>query len=739
VEISDQVLLKGASNMSDWKLSRRTFLKATGALGAAAAVGVGGHSLLQKVSVANAQAQAATGEEIKNSICDMCCIGYCGIQVLVKDGRATRVQSWADYPNGPICSKGNAILQQVYHPDRLKYPMKRTKPKGSADAGWVRISWDEAYTTIANKLAEMKQKYGAEKVVFYVGDPKEEPRPPAQRLGLAFGSPNYGTESSTCATSMQMAATLNGGGGLPISNQTKTVILWAKNPAWSMVRDVASQIFAIKDRGGTLIVVDPRLTPTAQLADIHLQLRPGTDGALALGMANVIINEGLYDADFVRDWTYGFDEFKEYVQAFTPEKVEEITWVPAAKIRQAARVYATQKPTSWVTTASPTVHHANGLQNQRAIGALIGLTGNVTVPGLSPSVAGVSVPEINDPGGLFAKLKGLKPDKKYFPLWWEMIEQLQMNKLPEYVKDGELKAGLWIGANFRMWPQSKEYHKAISDMEFTAGADFWMTPTMELMDIILPVATSLERLGPVKVAGRRVFLRTPVIQPIGEAKGDREWMFELAVKMGLGADFWNGSVEGSIDWQLEKLGLKAADLMKEPKGVVIPAGAPTPASDKPGFRTTTGKFEFYSQRLKNAGYDPLPTYKEPVESPTSTPDLAKKYPLVLNTGSREPMFVASRHRNNPWLRELHADPKVDMNPKDAAARGIKQRDNVIVEGPRGSIKVKANLTELAMPGVAHVYQGWEGDADINLICGRTFDPISGFPSFKSEICEVKKA
>lgn len=724
--------------MSDWKLSRRTFLKATGALGAVAVAGVGGHKLLKSGSVALAQT-AASGEEGKYSICDMCAIGYCGIQVMVKDGRATRVQNWADYPMGPICSKGNAILQQVYHPDRLKYPMKRTKPRGSADAGWVRISWDEAYSTIATKLNEIKQKYGADKVVFYVGDPKEEPRPPAQRLGLAFGSPNYGTESSTCATSMQMAATLNGGGGLAITDQTKTVILWAKNPAWSMVRDVASNIFAIKDRGGTLIVVDPRLTPTAQLADIHLQLRPGTDGALALGMANVIINEGLYDADFVRDWTYGFDEFKAYVQAFTPEKVEEITWVPAAKIRQAARVYATQKPTSWVTTASPTVHHTNGCQNQRAIGALLGLTGNIAVPGLKASVPGVSVPEINDPGGLFKKLKDLKPDKKYFPMWWEMIEQLQMNKLPEYVRDGDLKAGLWIGANYRMWPQSPEFAKAITDMEFTAGADFWMTPTMELMDIVLPVATSLERLGPVKVAGRRVFLRTPVIQPIGESKYDREWMFELAVKLGLGADFWNGSVEASIDWQLEKLGLKAADLMKEPKGVVIPAGAPTPASDNPGFNTPSRKFEFFSQRLAKAGFDGLPTYKEPEVSPVSTPDLAKKFPLILNTGSREPMFVASRHRNNPYLRELHPDPRVDMNPKDAAARGIKQGDNVIVEGPKGSVKVKANLTELAMPGVVHVYQGWAGEADINLVCGRYFDPISGFISFKSEIGEVKKA
>jgi len=524
---------------------------------------------------------------------------------------------------------------------------------------------------------------------------------------------------------------------LALGTATKTVIFWAHNPGWSMPREMGALVEA-KERGTKIIAVDPRLSPIARFADLHLQLRPGTDGALALGMANVIINEGLYDADFVRKWVYGFEEYKAYVQDFTPEKVEEITWVPAAKIRQAARLYATNKPTAWVTSASPVVHHTNGCQNQRGVGALAAITGNVTVPGLAASVAGVSVPEINDPGGLFAKLKDLKPDKKYVPVWWQLIDQIQMNWLPEYVRDGELKAGIFLGANFRMWPQSQQYSKAMTDMEFTVGADFWMTPTMELMDIVLPVATSLERLGPVKVAGRKVFLRTPVIQPIGESKGDREFLYELAVKMGMGADFWNGSVEASIDSQLEKLGLKAADLMKEANGVNIPAGAPTPASDKPGFKTPSGKFELVSQVLVKAGFDGLPTYKEPLESPVSAPDLAKKYPLILNTGSREPMFIHSRHRNNVFLRELQPEPKLDINPKDAAARGIKHWDDVILEGPRGSIKVKANVSEVVMPGMISMYHSWV-EADINTVTGRNFDPISGFAPFKSELCEVKKA
>jgi len=168
--------------------------------------------------------------------------------------------------------------------------------------------------------------------------------------------------------------------------------------------------------------------------------------------------------------------------------------------------------------------------------------------------------------------------------------EIQINRLPEYVKDGALRAGLFVGCNYRMWPQDQLYAKAIRDMDFTAGADFWLTPTMELMDIVLPAATSLERLGPINIAGRTVFLPQPVVPPIGEARGDMEWMWDLAKHLGMGAEFWNGDVMATLDWQLEPLGLKAADLIKAPKGIVIPPST-TPAG-KPGFKTPSGKFEF---------------------------------------------------------------------------------------------------------------------------------------------------
>jgi anaerobic selenocysteine-containing dehydrogenase len=615
--------------------------------------------------------------------------------------------------------------------------MKRTNPKGSPRTLWQRISWDEALETIAGNLAKIKQKDGAEKVLFYAGDPKDPVRPNLQRLALKFGSPNYGTESSTCHRATVLATSLNGGGSRGLSPSTKAVMIWAHNPAWSMAREMQELIRA-KERGVKIIDVDPRMAPTTRLADIHLQLRPGTDGALALGMAHVIINEHLYDEQFVINWTHGFQEFRDYVQQFTPENVEKITGVPKGKLAAAARLYASNKPTGWITSASPTVHHWNGCQNHRAISAMTAISGAVPVPGSEPSAPPLTVRDISEWRTLLPPLRNKRVDLKDFPVWEQFIEEIQVNRMPEYVAQGLLKAGLFVGCNYRMWPNDELYSKAISDMEFAAGADFWLTPTMELMDIVLPAATSLERLGPISAVGQTIFLPQPAVPPIGEARGDMEWMWDLAKRLGMGADFWNGDVMATLDWQLEPLGIKAIDLMKESKGKVFGRPQPKPSTDKPGFRTPSGKFELKSSILEKAGFDGLPTYREPPEGPVAAPQMAEKFPLVFNTGSREPMYVHSRHRNNPRLRELQPDPKLDINPKDAKARGIKQGEDVLVETPAGRITVKANITNLAQPGVVHVFHGWP-QADVNTILARTLDPISGFPAFKSQLCQVKKA
>ena len=268
---------------------------------------------------------AETGITVKKSICAICDPApLCGLDLYLKDGKIIKVEGSENHPanQGTLCAKGAATRQYIYHEDRIKEPLKRTGPRGSGQ--FAPISWDEALDTIATKFNRLKKENGPESVAFFSGFSKHF-RPYLKRLAHSFGSPNYLTESSTCYQAVVLAQTLVFGvATIPDIRNTRCLLIWSANPFHSNPNGAKALIKA-KENGTKIMVVDPRNTPTSDLADIHLQLKPGTDGALALSMANVIINESLYDRDFVSSYTHGFEEFKEYVQLFPPEKGEELT------------------------------------------------------------------------------------------------------------------------------------------------------------------------------------------------------------------------------------------------------------------------------------------------------------------------------------------------------------------------------------------------------------------------------
>ncbi|MBS7604687.1 MAG: molybdopterin-dependent oxidoreductase [Candidatus Bathyarchaeia archaeon] len=701
-------------------------------------------------------------ESIGYTFCDACNqVPYCGIKVYVKDGRIIRLDSWENYPNSPLCSKGFATLQRQYHPQRLGYPLKRTTPKSLPDPRFVRISWEEAYNTIVSKMKEIREKYGPEAVLFYCGDPKEM-RPAVSRLATVFGSPNFGTESSTCFRAAALASQLMFGLivlGNPPTRDTKTVLIWGTNPAWSRPFDMP-KLFDAKEKGAMFIVIDTRRTPVAdKLADLHLQPRPGTDDALALGMMNVIIERKLYDKEFVENWTYGFEALEEYVKGFTPEKVEEITWVPSDKIVAAAELFATNKPGTLMAGVSTLTHTTNAVQTVRAILTLVALTGNFDIPG------GVTVPtyplpfrshDMGDPDFIMEKkkieMKNKRVDKDYFPVWAEIVhEQIQVNLLPEYVREGKIKMAILFGANVTIWPQFQEYQEALKNMEFVVAVDYFYRPwTHNYVDIVLPAATNYERFEPFIWFGRKIYVRKPVVKPYLEAKTDWQIVFDLAVRLGYVEEFWGGDTKKGLDFILQKAGV-TIDEIPIPDGKVIPPPGPEEykkyekgllrKDGKPGFPTPTGKVEIWSTILEKYGYDPLPVYKEPEESPRSKPDLAQRYPLILITGSRVPMYTHSKWRELSWLRDLMPYPVVNINPEDAEKRGIREGDLVMVENAHGKIRVHAHITYLVPPGVVDVSHGWAmiPEAHVNLLIPRVFDPISGFPTYKAVLCEVYKA
>lgn len=768
------------------KMTRRQFLTLSAATGASAtlyacsAASSGSEASSSSVVYQNPdpEVQASTSpEEVKYTHCVQCNHGpRCGMKCIVKDNKVVRIERRENYPNVNICAKGVSAVQEMYDPNRLLHPMKRTNPKGEPGQ-WEQITWDEALATIAEKLNGIKEKYGAEKVLFSTGDPKE-PRSAVQRLAFTFGSPNMGTESSTCYKATELSAKLIYGpewhtasslatGAGPAAGKTKVCLIWGNNPAWSAPASWNGLLNTKEGKTCKYIVIDYRVTPTVEcLADVHLQIRPGTDGALALCFGNYLIQHDAYDKDFCANWVHGFDEYKAYVKEFTLEKTAEICCIPLEKLQEACDILVNEGAPIVNKSAAAFPHHTNGINNYRAISMLVPLTGSLDVPGgLSIADEPLNFDEwqmtfqFARSSDLLPQLDHLRVDRQYFPVWADTDQQgsVQLNRLPEYVANGDIRAAVMFGQNSMMWPQSHQYKEAFKNMEFCVAADFYNNSwTHDYVDMILPAAMSFERSCPITVFGRRLFLREPIVTPQGEARPDYRIACDIGVALGYKDEFFGGGEESEINCIRESLrhldvdtpityeDLKAAG----PDGITIPMRGEKQTKKyelgllredgKPGFTTPTGKVEFVSETLKKYGFDGLPIWKEPVQSPVSTPDVAKEYPLVLNTGSRVPMFTHSKQRHVPWLRNLMPDPIVRMYPTDAEERGIAEGDWVYVTTQLGEVKARAELTKMIKPGCMDMFHGWS-QANVNELVSRDFDPISGFPPYKEGLCQIRKA
>jgi len=691
------------------------------------------------------------GIEVRHTICSICNPGsHCGIDAYVKDGVVIKVEGTKDHPHsaGTLCPKGAASRQYIYHKDRLKTPLLRKGERGSGQ--FESISWDEALDRIGDALNRIKQESGPEAVAFYVGYPKWM-RPFVKRLAHSFGSPNYCTESSVCHTATVAAAKLTYGFfGDPEIGKTRCLLVWSRNPFYSNPSAIRRLLDA-REKGMKIIEVGPLITPMTTHADIHLRIRPGTSGALAHGMANVIIEEELFDMDFVENWTLGFEEYRAYVERFSPEETEKITGVPSNLVREAARVYATTKPSALMIGASPTVHHTNGIQNHRALIALIGLTGNFDREGgnvVHPDTylyvsAGLETRqheyEQSKPWSAMAPRMG--QDK--YPVWSRIIQEAQSMHLPFQIQNPEpypIRAVVAFGMNHRMWPGSDFMLERLKKLDFMVNVDLFMTDTCMVADIVLPACTSFERSELKFYPERYAMWTAPVIDPLWESRSDADIVFDLARRIAPGDSLMQEGYEANVDWILEPTGIKIAELKKHPKGMALKHVPEVHYRkyEKTGFPTPSGKMEFTSTILSEAGLEPLPSFQEPGLSPISRPELKDSYPLILTTGARLPMFIHSRTFRLPWTRMLRPEPMLDINPRDARERSISQGEEVILSTPRNSIRAKANITEIVPPGVISIFHGYSRPEVNRLIDPDYLDPISGFPGFKSLICQVEK-
>ncbi len=690
--------------------------------------------------------------ETVDTICRMCG-RYCPINVTVEDGKVVKIEGISGnfVTKGRVCGKGIAALQLEYDPMRLKYPMKRKGERGAGE--WERITWDEALDTIAKKLLETREEYGARAVVYHYGAAIQHAWGYIRRLMNLFGSPNIASHSHLCHVPRMLANTATYG-GMPACDyrNTELMMLWGYNPVYSSILHYGRQIIDAKERGVMLIVVDPIFTAIASKADIFVQPRPGSDGALGLAMLNVIINERLYDEEFVESWTHGFDDLRGLVMEYPPERAEEITWVPASLIEEVARAYATRKP-AVLEEGNGLDQHTNVVQTTRVLAILRALTGNLGVPGghvfrPGSGLADISLEE--------TKPRGVESITQN-PLLYEKVGIITTPHVVDALMTGKpypIKAMIVQGSGAGVIASNSDKAlEAFRRLELLVVDDLFMTATAEIADIVLPSASFLEQQCLIQCPGAGppptfdtsfVGLMKKVVEPPGECLGDLDFLFELAKRLGYGKYFT--SPEDLFDEELEPIGLTVRGLREQPGGVIreIAPDELYMTHEKEGFATLTGKVELHSKTLEEAGYDPLPRYEEPADSPLSRPDVAEAYPLICGASLHLGLFTHNQYRTLPWLKELIPEAFVEIHPQEAGRLGIADGNDVLVESHRGRIRVVARVTEEVDPRVAIVAWGWgqpyaSGDRVNLLTDDRERCPVSGSTGNRSFQCRVVKA
>lgn len=676
--------------------------------------------------------------EIIKTICGMC-HAQCGINVHLHNGRIIEVSGRNDHIFNDLCEKGWALPELVHSPLRITSPLLKINGE------FNEVSWDEALDAIARKLAKVKEEYGPEALVVHLGVAfvRSYVQYVARRFSDLYGTPNYTSGISLCFGSRVLADALNFGSHITpqCSKDTKCVMVWGNNPTESMVNLRPEDIYQTVRNGARLIVIDPISTALAKQADIHVQPRPGTDCALALGIINVIIRDGLYDRSFVKRWTVGFNKLAKYAQEFYPEQVEQITWVPAKEIESIARLYSTNKPAA-ISIYVAMDHSTNGVQAIRAIGALSAITGNIDIPGgntyLSKRLKTTNIrlpdrvskkPSISADYPLFSKFVG--DEASIVPV----IEQILSEK-PYPVK------ALIIGGNNAAltWPNTKKVLQSLGKLDLFVVIDIFMTETAKLAEIVLPGTSFIERTEIRDYNGRGYGLISAgnkALEPVGKSMEDWKIWVELGRRMGYAEYFPWDSEDELLEHLLRPSQFTLEQFRQEPCGIYYEQQE-YKKYERSGFNTPSGKVELYSKTLKEYGYDPLPTFHEPIESPASRPDLVDKYPLMFVSGIKRRPYTHSQYRNLPSLRKLIPEPVLYINPKTAVDLDIKDGDWVEVRSLRGPIKLRARHTEDVHPRVVAMLSGWS-EANANLLTDDMIrDPISGFPGFRSIMCNVVK-
>jgi anaerobic selenocysteine-containing dehydrogenase len=785
------------------------------------------------------------------------CIARCGTIATVENGRFTRLDPDPTHPTGAaICAKGRAAPELVYHKDRLTRPLRRRRPKGDPDAGWEEISWDAALDQIAAAMRRIADQFGPHAVAFSQSSPSTTAIGDSggfvRRLMNAFGTPNLVWPLELCgwgrgfatryAFGVGSVGTGSAGGAMTDIAHSGCLILWGYNPSMSRLTHATATVAALK-RGMKLIVVDPRNAGLANKADIWLRVRPGTDGALALGLANLMIQRGWYDREFIREWSNGpllvrtdtgrllresdltpgdtqrylawsatanrlipydpvtgrydgatehlaldgdyrvgtasgaigcrpvFDHYAALCRKYSPDMVEATCWISQAQLEEAARLIWHSRPISYYAWSGHE-QHANTTEMARSMALLYALTGSFDAPG--GNVLLPSIPAAPITGEDLPTAKRLAPaigfaERPLGPARWNSVSTHDFYRAVLEGNPYPVRGLIGFGANLLLAQADPVRGRAaLSALDFYAHADLFMTPTAALADIVLPIASCFEREA-LKIgfeisaeAQSLVQLRQAVVPPPGEARPDTDFIFDLALRLGLGEHFWHGDIDAAYRHQLSRSGVTLGQLRAAPAGMRVAlttryakhADIDAQGNTR-GFATPSRKIEFWSETFLEHGYAALPDFVEPQLGPMARPELVARFPLVL-TCAKPTLFCQSQHRALPSLRKRALDPEIELHPDTAAERGITAGSWVAVETSAGGMRARARLNDKLDPRVVVGEHGWWQDceelgvsgydpfspegANFNATVDATIrDPISGTPSHRANLCQIRLA
>jgi thiosulfate reductase/polysulfide reductase chain A len=729
--------------MQDRAINRREFLKVGGASLGALALGEFVPPQVAKAARQNGSLDT-NGDGYIPTMCEMC-VWRCGVLSKVQEGRVVKLEGNPEHPHsrGKLCARGQSGLMNTYDPDRVLTPLVRVGKRG--EGLFRKATWEEALDIVAEKMLRIKNQYGPEAMVFSSTHNLSQVQ--FENLLNGFGSPNYGTQRSLCFNAMVTAFSLTYGVEEPARNydEVEYILLTGRNLVEAISTSETSQLIEAITRGAKLVYLDPRFTKTASKAAEWIPIRPGTDSAFLLAMIHVIVTEELADCEFVKQHVTGCDEIPTVMGSYSPEWAETKTGVPADTIRRIAREYAAAGKNALAHPGWRTSNFVNSFQTERAIATLNALSGNVLTPGgclvaESPESSGVTFgkpPQPPYPRISALRLDGVPWKYPLVPLKLGVFQELR-----DAILSGQpYQAHGWFISRQNpvlSLPDRKRTLEAMGKLDFIVDIDILMNDTTWFADVVLPESSYLERYDPLIAVSGKVFIRQPVIDPLGETRSAL-WIYkQLGERLGLGDFFQYTDDEDYLEQQLAPLGGSLEELKL--KGYLEPAQQNDPPNEIT-FNTPSGKIEVYSETLEKAGFPAWPTWEDP---PYPKPN---EFYLLTGKVAQHTQFGT---QNNQLLHKYQDRPRIWIHPSAAQIHSIHTDDLVRVSSQAGEVVIPALVTEAIRsdcvymtPGYGHLSKGLRtaygvgaSDSDLHI----TFtDPISGGQALSQTFVTVEKA